>query len=237
MDRLKDKVVLITGASGAIGKAVAEAVGKAGGSAVTSDRPGQGATHALDVTSEPDWLARDGRRRPHLRTARWAGQRRGHRGARQHRGNRFRHLAEDHGRQSRRHVSRLQARAGAAQAARRLDRQPLVGRGPGRRAQFCRLQRVEGRRAASHQVGGAARRAAQSAGALQLGAPGVPRRADGRRHHARARIFPMRRARASCATFRSAASARRPRSRTCASICCRTNPASSPAPNSSSTAA
>jgi 3(or 17)beta-hydroxysteroid dehydrogenase len=57
MDRLKDKVVLITGASGAIGKAVAEAVGKAGGSVVTSDRPGQGATHALDVTSEPDWLA------------------------------------------------------------------------------------------------------------------------------------------------------------------------------------
>jgi 3(or 17)beta-hydroxysteroid dehydrogenase len=57
MDRLKDKVVLITGASGAIGKAVADAVGKAGGSAVTSDRPGHGATHALDVTSEPDWLA------------------------------------------------------------------------------------------------------------------------------------------------------------------------------------
>lgn len=57
MDRLKDRVVLITGASGAIGKAVADAVGKAGGSAVTSDRPGQGATHALDVTSEPDWLA------------------------------------------------------------------------------------------------------------------------------------------------------------------------------------
>ncbi|MBX9826739.1 MAG: SDR family oxidoreductase [Xanthobacteraceae bacterium] len=57
MDRLKDKVVLITGASGAIGKAVTDAVGRAGGTAVTSDRPGQGATHALDVTSEPDWLA------------------------------------------------------------------------------------------------------------------------------------------------------------------------------------
>jgi 3(or 17)beta-hydroxysteroid dehydrogenase len=57
MARLKDKVVLITGASGAIGKAVAEAVGKAGGMAATSDLAGQGATHALDVTSEPDWLA------------------------------------------------------------------------------------------------------------------------------------------------------------------------------------
>ena len=57
MDRLKDKVVLITGAAGAIGRAVVEAVGKAGGHAVTSDLPGQGTTHALDVTSEPDWLA------------------------------------------------------------------------------------------------------------------------------------------------------------------------------------
>lgn len=57
MERLKDKVVLITGASGAIGKAVAEAVGKAGGTVATSDLAGQGAAHALDVTSEPDWLA------------------------------------------------------------------------------------------------------------------------------------------------------------------------------------
>ena len=56
MERLKDKVVLITGASGAVGKAVAEAVSAAGGIAVTSDLAGQGATHALDVTSETDWL-------------------------------------------------------------------------------------------------------------------------------------------------------------------------------------
>jgi len=56
MERLKDKAVLITGASGAVGKAVAEAVSAAGGSAVTSDLAGQGATHALDVTSETDWL-------------------------------------------------------------------------------------------------------------------------------------------------------------------------------------
>ncbi|AMN41632.1 SDR family oxidoreductase [Rhodoplanes sp. Z2-YC6860] len=56
MARLKDKIVLITGASGAIGNAVAEAVKAAGGVAVTSDLAGQGAAHALDVASEMDWL-------------------------------------------------------------------------------------------------------------------------------------------------------------------------------------
>lgn len=56
MERLKDKAVLITGASGAVGKAVTDAVNAAGGIAVTSDLAGQGAAHALDVTSETDWL-------------------------------------------------------------------------------------------------------------------------------------------------------------------------------------
>jgi len=56
MERLKDKAVLITGASGAVGLAVAEAVSAAGGIAVTSDLAGRGAAHALDVTSETDWL-------------------------------------------------------------------------------------------------------------------------------------------------------------------------------------
>jgi NAD(P)-dependent dehydrogenase (short-subunit alcohol dehydrogenase family) len=56
MARLKDKIVLITGASGAIGQAVAEAVKAADGTAITSDLAGQGAAHALDVTSEMDWL-------------------------------------------------------------------------------------------------------------------------------------------------------------------------------------
>jgi len=57
MDRLKDKIVLITGAAGAVGEATAAAVRAAGGIAVTSDlavRPGM--AHALDVTSEADWL-------------------------------------------------------------------------------------------------------------------------------------------------------------------------------------
>ncbi len=56
MARLKDKTVLITGASGAVGRAVVEAVNAAGGVAVTSDLAGQGAEHSLDVTSELDWL-------------------------------------------------------------------------------------------------------------------------------------------------------------------------------------
>jgi NAD(P)-dependent dehydrogenase (short-subunit alcohol dehydrogenase family) len=57
MDRLKDKIVLITGAAGSVGQAVAEAVSAAGGLAITSDLAGRhGADHVLDVTSEPDWL-------------------------------------------------------------------------------------------------------------------------------------------------------------------------------------
>jgi len=56
MARLKDKIVLITGAAGSLGKAVAVAVDAAGGVAVTSDLAGRRAAHALDVTSEQDWL-------------------------------------------------------------------------------------------------------------------------------------------------------------------------------------
>lgn len=56
MGRLRDKVILITGAAGAIGSAVAEAVVRNGGIAVASDlesRPG--IDQPLDVTSESDW--------------------------------------------------------------------------------------------------------------------------------------------------------------------------------------
>jgi NAD(P)-dependent dehydrogenase (short-subunit alcohol dehydrogenase family) len=57
MERLKGKVVLITGAAGAIGSAVADAVAQQGGVAITSDLPGRGrVAHPLDVTSEADWL-------------------------------------------------------------------------------------------------------------------------------------------------------------------------------------
>jgi 3(or 17)beta-hydroxysteroid dehydrogenase len=56
MSRLKDKVVLVTGAAGAIGGAIATAIATEGGVAVTTDLPGRAkVSHALDVTSEDDW--------------------------------------------------------------------------------------------------------------------------------------------------------------------------------------
>src|SRR5438270_4047255 len=57
MGRLRDKIVLVTGAAGAIGSATADAIVEAGGIAITSDLGGSaGIDHALDVTSEEDWL-------------------------------------------------------------------------------------------------------------------------------------------------------------------------------------
>lgn len=54
--RMNDKIVLITGAAGTIGNAVAEVIAREGGKAIRSDL----ASHkrqdiALDVTSEDDW--------------------------------------------------------------------------------------------------------------------------------------------------------------------------------------
>jgi 3(or 17)beta-hydroxysteroid dehydrogenase len=57
MERLKDKVVLITGAAGSVGKAVAEAASAQDAIVVTTDLAGRGGSaHVLDVTSENDWL-------------------------------------------------------------------------------------------------------------------------------------------------------------------------------------
>jgi NAD(P)-dependent dehydrogenase (short-subunit alcohol dehydrogenase family) len=58
MVRLRDKVVLVTGAAGGLGSVVADAIVGAGGVAVTADverRPG--VDHVLDVTHEADWRA------------------------------------------------------------------------------------------------------------------------------------------------------------------------------------
>src|ERR1044072_6019119 len=60
MGRLRDKIILITGAAGGIGSgigsAVAEAVVRNGGLAVATDIAGRaGMDHVLDVTSEADW--------------------------------------------------------------------------------------------------------------------------------------------------------------------------------------
>jgi len=53
---LKDKIVLVTGAAGAIGAAAVAAIRRAGGSAIASDLPGRAGNDAdLDVTSEADW--------------------------------------------------------------------------------------------------------------------------------------------------------------------------------------
>src|SRR5262249_47237486 len=57
MNRLSEKIILVTGAAGSIGKAVAEAITAEGGRAIATDLPGQaGVSHALDVTEELDWL-------------------------------------------------------------------------------------------------------------------------------------------------------------------------------------
>jgi 3(or 17)beta-hydroxysteroid dehydrogenase len=52
MAELKDKIILVTGAAGAIGSAIAAALSSAGGTAIASDLTGD---VALDVTSESDW--------------------------------------------------------------------------------------------------------------------------------------------------------------------------------------
>ena len=53
---LKNKIVLVTGASGAIGAAVVAAIKAAGGKAIASDLKGRpGIDIALDVTAEADW--------------------------------------------------------------------------------------------------------------------------------------------------------------------------------------
>src|SRR5919108_4050967 len=56
MARLADKVVLITGASGTIGGAVAKAVRREGGTPIGTDLKGRKADFDLDVTEESDWL-------------------------------------------------------------------------------------------------------------------------------------------------------------------------------------
>jgi len=56
MSRLERKIILITGAAGAIGAAVKEAVARANGTAIATDLPGRaGIDHALDVTREDEW--------------------------------------------------------------------------------------------------------------------------------------------------------------------------------------
>src|SRR6185437_430121 len=56
MADLKEKIVLVTGAAGAIGAAVTAAVKRAGGTAIATDlKAVNGVDLALDVTAEADW--------------------------------------------------------------------------------------------------------------------------------------------------------------------------------------
>jgi NAD(P)-dependent dehydrogenase (short-subunit alcohol dehydrogenase family) len=57
MPSLADKVILVTGAAGAIGSSVVTAIRHAGGQTIATDLDGrEGIDHALDVTVEADWL-------------------------------------------------------------------------------------------------------------------------------------------------------------------------------------
>ena len=56
MSDLSDKIALVTGAAGAVGRAACAAVKAAGGTVIASDvKAGEGIDIALDVTSEADW--------------------------------------------------------------------------------------------------------------------------------------------------------------------------------------
>ncbi len=56
MGRLRDKVILVTGAAGGIGSAVVDAVVENGAIGIATDLEGKGAIdHVLDVTAEADW--------------------------------------------------------------------------------------------------------------------------------------------------------------------------------------
>lgn len=56
MGRLRDKVILVTGAAGDVGSAVVDAIVEMGGIGIASDLKGREAIdHVLDVTSEEDW--------------------------------------------------------------------------------------------------------------------------------------------------------------------------------------
>lgn len=58
LGRLRDRIVLVTGAATGIGSAVADAIAGAGGTAVRSDLEGRpGVDHVLDVTHEASWRA------------------------------------------------------------------------------------------------------------------------------------------------------------------------------------
>jgi NAD(P)-dependent dehydrogenase (short-subunit alcohol dehydrogenase family) len=55
MADLNAKIILVTGAAGAIGAAIVAAIKRAGGQAIATDLTSKGMDAALDVTAEADW--------------------------------------------------------------------------------------------------------------------------------------------------------------------------------------
>ena len=178
MGRLRDKVILITGGAGAVGSAVAEAVVRNGGIAVDTDLGSrEGIDHVLDVTSETDWqrvigaVEKSAGRLDGLVNAAGIAE------MGTDRRHRLREVPPHHGDQCRRHVPRLQIRHSALMkrtGGSIVNISSVSGLVGGHN--LCRLQCLEGRRAAAVEVRRAARRAAQPAGALQFGASDLPRR-------------------------------------------------------------
>ena len=238
MERLKDKIVLITGAAGSVGKAVVEAVERprARSPSPAICRPGRRRACARRHLGA-GLAARHRRDRPHPRPARRPGQRRGLAAL----GNieetdyaTWRQILAvnldgtflgcKHG------LALLKRRGGAI-----VNVSSVAGLIGGHNFAAYNASKGGVRLLTKSVALHGARLDPQ--GALQLGPSGLPRRPDGRSdsaadelsrsraraHHPRHPARPARHA--------------RPRSPTCASICCRTNPASSPAPSSSSTAA
>src|SRR3974390_1232400 len=186
MADLKDKIVLVTGAAGAIGGAVVAAVKHAGGVVITADLAERaGIDTALGVTSEADWK----------RVAKESGGQHGQLdGLVNAAGIVALGTVEQLDFATWKHVLAINldgtflgcqhAFPSAAAQAGWLHRQSFIGIRPDRGAQSRRLQRFEGGCLAADEIGGALWRVRQTAGALQRRVPGLRRRPDGRQTHA-----------------------------------------------------
>ena len=178
---LSGKIVLVTGAAGAIGSAVVQAIKQASGTAIGGDLRGKpGIDTVIDVSAEADWqrTAADIERKygrldglvnaagivavGSIEVTEFSA---------------WRHVIE---RQSRWYISRLQICLSTSSQEGWCNRQSVFSARNGWRTQPCCLFRIEGRRVLAHQIGGTARSALPAARAMQCRLPCIYRRADGR---------------------------------------------------------